>query len=1024
MAAAEFRALPAEPLSEEAWDSPCPLGPDDLLSGHFESGMRYYVRAVKKPKDRASIALAVRIGSVVEEEHERGIAHIVEHLAFNATEKYESHELVSLLESLGCPFGACQNAYTSVDETVYELDVPTDEGLKPLEEALDMIAQFAHAIRCADGDLAKERGAVLEEWRSGRDSVGRTHEAHWKTLLEGTKYAERLPIGLKEIVETVPASTVHAFYRRWYRPENMAVIIAGDFDPAAVKQLIEAAMSNCHWPSVASPTPIPEYRLVPHSAPRYSVFTDKEAQQAQVHVTFKHEALPCATPRHYRRALTEDIFQTALNKRFFRISRQRHPPFYAAEAGTEGITQTIRAMVLTAVVQDGHAAEGLEAILTEVARVRAYGFSERELKYTHDYLLADYESLYVERDQVYAQEIRAEYVRHFLSDEFVVGREKEARLFKSIIDKITAEDVQQVAEQLRSSASCVVKAVSHRRGVSEEELAAVVARVDAAEREGTLERWAQEDAPTAVIPEGQEPQPGTIEGRRHWPELDATVLQLGNGMKVFYKVTEFMDDQILMTGFAPGGLSQAPQSFFRTASLSAPLAQEQGIFGIKPEVMGDILMGKRCDLKTDHGAFWRRFAGEQSPENLETAMQLVHKLFTTTLEPIPGELDTYMRNLRDMLEAQLRNPAQRFMARVRQVCYEGCYYFEPPTVADLDKLDLPAAFRYFSRSFQNPAEFTLCFTGSLKVEEFERLVQQYLASIPVPEDGEPVPVSLVDITPLPGSFPKGVITEIVRAPMISPMAEALISFPVEISLKDAVSATLETNWTTLCTMVLENRLMSVMRFQKGDVYGVHVSRFAGKTAPSEMVVSKQDASISFQCSPANAQRLVQLALSQLADLQEKGPTAEEVAKVTKVEQRKWETVLQENLFWHELLVNMLQHREYFKTGDLDKAFLMRKECRAKVNAEASPETMHAAFQRLFPMPCRSRHVALCLLPQQPLAARLVSPPTAATVCRPASIIAEASRAILPSRDKPAAYWVTTAVILAGALTGLALLRKR
>ncbi|KAK9820030.1 hypothetical protein WJX72_005269 [[Myrmecia] bisecta] len=969
-----FKALPEVELSEPDMHVPLPLGPDSLKHGRLANGMSYYVRPCSRPKQRAAVALAVRVGSVVEEDHEQGIAHIVEHLAFNATEKYSNHDLVKFLESIGAEFGACQNAYTSADETVYELLVPVDD-LSTLQETFSVLAQFATKIRCAPEDLQKERGAVLEEWRMGKDQRGRSQQSHWKLLLEGNKYADRLPIGQEQTIKTVPAAVVRGFYERWYRPENMAVIAVGDFaDPDAVVDMLRQQLEPAQSRSLEPAQPIPSYPLVPHTQPRFQAEIDKETQQAVVHVCYLHPNPRCTTPAEFVEYLKEGMFQLAINNRFFKMARKPDPPFYGAQIAPEQLCSTISSYVVTASVQEGGALQAFEALMIELARVRLHGFSPREVQVACLTTLSDVESSYLERDQSYSQDLRDEYIRHFLHEEFVIGREFEARLSKTFLPKITAQELAALAEMLRSTCSCVVKVGSHKRSVSVDELKAVMAKVDAMEARGEIGPWQEDDVPTSILE--HIPEPGQVVEERVWPEIGSKEILLANGMKVCYKVTDYLEDQVMLSGFAAGGLSEVDRAVFRSCSLATTLAQEMGLFGVKPELLMDILMGKRAEIKVQEGAYWRNFGGEQSPADLETAMQMIYKLFTHEVKPVPSELNTCLRYLREVVIAQIRNPLHFFNNRVRFINYDRCYYFEPFTLRDLDTIDPQVACSHFNDAFNNPAEFTLCLTGNVQEEELLRLVKVYLASIPATD--HPPKRGPQQAKPLPFKFPDHVVREDVKVGMVMPRTqslitfpvESLITFPVEVAGAGSASALEEATWLSFACQLLETKLMQVLRFRYGEVYTVQIAPFFGAEAPSRTGSVRGDVGISFSCDPATAHRLIEMALDELERLQAEGPTEDEVKTIITLEQRSFETQVHENSYWHEMMCSSYQSRTFQREQDLDAVYTKRITARKQVIAAMTPATMQAALCRLFPNPCRTLYTAITLLPQPPLHRRV------------------------------------------------------
>mmetsp|Transcript_26988 Transcript_26988/g.69981 ORF Transcript_26988/g.69981 Transcript_26988/m.69981 type:complete len:1010 (+) Transcript_26988:157-3186(+) len=966
--AAAFRALPDLDLSGDIWTAPMALGPEDgsLRHGTFANGMTYYVRGCKKPAARAALALAVRVGSVLEEEEERGVAHIVEHLAFNATDGYSNHDIVKFLESIGAEFGACQNAYTTCDETVYELMVPTDD-LSLLGKAFHVMGEFATKVRCAAEDLEKERGAVMEEWRMGNDSLGRAAQAHWRFMLQGSKYAERLPIGLESVIQGVSPAVVKAFYERWYRPGNMALVVAGDFaDLDAVVALMAEAVGGAQPRSAAPGPPVPAVGFAPHDAPRCTAFEDRETVQAQVHISFKQLRPGCRTPAEFHEYLKEQMFHSMLNNRLFKISRREKPPFYVAQSSSEPLSTSIQTMCVSASVAEGGAAPAAEAMLVELARVRLHGFSEREVKIARQQLMSEAETTWTQRDQSYSQDVADEYVRHFLNSELVVGQDMEARLTKTLLPKILADELRPFADAMSPSSSCAIKTVEHRKGTSEAQLLDVLARVSEMEAAGSITPWEEDDIPEHIM-DPSKVEPGSVTAQRDYPKLAATELTLSNGMRCCCKHTKLLEDQVLLTGFACGGLTEVPQAEFRSASLAPVIAGELGVFGVRPAVAGDILAGKRVEIKPGEGAFWRSFSGDQSPEDLETALQLVYKLFTSRVQPVAEELSAVMHMTRETIAAQIRDPMHTFSNRVRFINYGRCYYFAPFSMREFRAVDAQVACDHFNEAYANPEEYTVCLTGNIDLEKIKPLLEKYLASIP--RQATPKKISPREVTPLPYSFPKGRVEEDVRVPMVSPITQTQITFPVDI---ERAGAAREAVWISICCRLLESRLMQLMRFKFGEVYTVSVSPFFGATAPSRKGVVSGDIALGFSCDPANSRKLVELALREIVELQESGPTADDVTTVLTLEQRQFELQQEENSYWHEQIVGGFQSWTFQETGDLDATFSLRQDARKEVIGSADPETVKMALRRLIPYPATERYTVVTMVPRAPWLARIAS----------------------------------------------------
>jgi predicted Zn-dependent peptidase len=339
-----------------------PFGAD---YGRLDNGLIYYVRRNSKPRMRAALALAVKVGSVLEEEDQRGVAHIVEHLAFSATTRYTNHDIVKFLESIGAEFGPCQNAMTTADETIYELFVPVDKP-ELLSQAISILAEFSSEIRVSKEDLEKERGAVMEEYRGNRNATGRMQDSHWQLMMEGSKYAERLPIGLEKVIRSVPAATVKQFYQKWYHLCNMAVVAVGDFpDTKTVVDLIKTHFEDKR--SSSEPPQIPVFPVPSHEETRFSCFVESEAAGSAVMISYKMPVSDLKTVKDYRDMLAESMFLHALNQRLFKISRRKDPPFFACSVAADVLVSPLKAYIMSSSCKEKGTLASLESMLLEVS---------------------------------------------------------------------------------------------------------------------------------------------------------------------------------------------------------------------------------------------------------------------------------------------------------------------------------------------------------------------------------------------------------------------------------------------------------------------------------------------------------------------------------------------------------------------------------------------------------------------------------------------------------------------------------
>ncbi|KAG1666686.1 hypothetical protein FOA52_013598 [Chlamydomonas sp. UWO 241] len=931
-------------IGDAGYKEPLSLGPPGVCHGKLENGLTYYVCQCARPKERIAIGLAVRVGSVAEREEEQGVAHILEHLAFNATERYSNHDIVKFLESIGADFGACQNAYTSADETVFELVVPSEPaGL--LEQAIGVLAEFAFSIRCAQEDIEKERGAVMEEWRMGRDAAGRSQEAHWKLIMEGSQYADRLPIGTEAVIKGVGSDTVRGFFDRWYRPEEMAVVVVGDLAGgaagcAAVVETITRLLGSTPRGGRAgpSPPPMPKFSYAPHEEPRCKVMVDREAADSSVLVSFKTVREESLTPEEYVDGLLDIVFESCLGNRLYKLSRDADaPPFISACVGKDPLTSTVQSNTLSASAMEGGALRALECLLTEVARVRLHGFDAREIERALLSVRSNVESMFIERENDYCQDLRDELLRHFLNGEAVLGPEMEARLSKTLLHHVTKEAVDAKASAMRPSCSCVVKVVEHQSHCSDEDLASVVKRVAAAEASGDIGPWVEDAVPEHLIAPGALPPAGSVVSTRTF----------GGAL-----------GEVLITGFARGGLSEVSADRLVSARMATDIAEPLGVCGLKPSVLSDVLAGKRVGLGiSDGGAFSRSFRGVQSPADIEVALQLCHLLFKTRLEVDEKELVQVMRLARQSVEAQLRDPRYYYTKRVLQINSGGHAFFAPTTMADLDAVDAAVALDYHNANYVNPAEFTVVLTGNLDSTTLVPLLCQYLGCIPAVD--LPVPRKLQDVTPLQVTFPQGRVVEDVQVAMVNSLTQTQITLPATVPRADILR---QSFMLLLGCRLLETRLMQRMRFKAGGIYTVQVSPTFGHDAPSNTGDAVGQLCIAFSCDPGARAKLSQMALTELAKLQDKGPSTAELSTIANLERIQFENNQQENDYWHEVLVGGYQSRLFDACRNVQQVYERRLVARTEVLASLSTATMRASLRALLPFPCDARCTIISMVP--------------------------------------------------------------
>ncbi len=1012
MKSSGWRSLKPYPLQDK-WDDVLPVGPADRhRQGVLANGMRYYVHRAQKPKDRAALALAVDVGSVAEEEDERGVAHLVEHLAFRATRNFGNFEIVRFLESIGAEFGPCQNAYTSMDETVYELLVPVDDaGSKNLTKALAVLSEFASRVRISDADVNDERGAVLEEMRMGRDARGRASEAYWKLLMKDSLYAERLPIGLESVIKKGNPAVFRRFYEKWYRPERTAVIAAGDFpDLDAVVREIEAAFGGCApapgQPPVNPATPRPPVAF--HASPRVTCSVDKEHTKTTVTLTFKYPANPISTPGDFFQKTVEEAFKLALDNRLYKLMRKADPPFFSAGCSVEEATRTVSVFSAQIACEEGkkNVVRGLEAGLRELARARVHGFSEQELKIARAKQIADAQQFFVERDQTYCTSLRDELVGHFLRGELVVGAEEEARMTIACVERMTVGDLRAFAQRCRLDASCVIRAMEGRATVTEADIAAAAAKIQDEENKGTITKNGAFDVPESLVETKALPAPGAVKRTTAFSKMGFRVSELANGVRVATKTTDFLDDQVLVRAFARGGLSEVPEKQYLDALYANTIAGELGMFGLRPETLFDALAGKRADVAAKTGTYFRRVDGDTSPTDIETGLQLMYALFTGDVRSmlVPEELEAVLRMQEQAIRNRSRDPVSVYNQTVRRLVYGKTFQSAPLRVADVRKMVPMNACEHFNAAYADPSQFTVVLVGAFDEARVLKMCETYLGCITPKAPKAPSATSsdpaigecwrrddFANVTPAPFTFPRGAVTREIRSPMVEPMSMASITFPVNIANPDwdadskrstvtvegSVTLTKEKLLCVFTSSIIERRLLALLRFKFGEIYTCAASAsFAFEDPLARGAAFRGDVMVNFSCDPAAGKRLARLALEDITALRRDGPSAEEVATAVEVETRALEVREQENAYWRDYYeaVHNSRLRELLD-GDLDAVFALSEKTRRELMSSLTPEMIKEHVQRCLDV----RHrVVVVLRPQRPLWRRVLLPdPTTA-----------------------------------------------
>ena len=855
---------------------PMPVGPG-VTVGQLENGLQYYIRENSEPANRAEFSLVVKVGSVVEDEDQLGLAHFLEHMAFNGTENFEKQELIDFMESIGMRMGADLNAGTSFDETRYMLQIPTDSP-EVMANTFQILEDWAHGLTLDPEAIDKERGVILEEWRLRRGAAARIQDEQFPVLLRDSRYAERSPIGTVESLETFEHEALRRFYRDWYRPDLMAVIAVGDFDRAEVEALLIEHFEGISAPE--NPRERIEYSVPDHDETLFTIATDEELTSTSVAVYHMLALDEQETIGGYRQQLVEGLYNGMLNLRLGEIARNPNPPFLGAGSSKGSLVRSKGAYLLSANVPEDGIERGLEVVFTEAERVARFGFTASELERQKIDVLRGIERAYTDRANRGSASYAAEYSRAFLDDEPIPGIEYEFELYKRFIPEITLTEVNQIgSEWIRPQNRVVVVTGPEKEDLdmpSEEALLAVLTGV--ADMEITAYEETVIDQPLlAEIPEGS-----TVVGTREFAE-DIVEWELGNGVRVALKPTDFREDQVLFQGFSPGGTSLASDEEWIPASSATALIQGGGLGPFNTTDLRRVLTGKVASARPFISSFDVGVTVSGSPQDLETMFQLIYMTFTAPRAD-PEYFEVFNTRNRTSLQNRDASPAVAFNDAINRIMTQDALRSRPVTVETLDHTDLGGSLAFYQDRFEDASDFTFIFVGNIDLDVMRPLVERYLGGLPSTNRVE----TWRDLGERP---PRGVIEEIVRKGL-EPQSQTRLFFTGSIDYGDRSQRL----GIAVMTSVLETRLREVLREELGGTYSVSVgSSFSWRPAGQYRL------SISFGSDPERADELLAAVYEEIDRLKSSPPDEAEVNDVLEAQRRAWETNQESNSWWLSVL---------------------------------------------------------------------------------------------------------------------------
>jgi zinc protease len=868
---------------------------DPLITvGTLPNGFRYYIRENRQPQARAELRLVVKAGSVLEDEDQRGLAHFVEHMAFNGTRNFPGNAVGTFMQSLGVRFGAHVNAHTSFDETVYELQIPTDNPAV-VDRSLLILEDFARSVSFDPAEIDKERGVILEEWRLGLGAGERIQNAQFPLLFKGSRYAERLPIGNPDIIRNATPARLRQFYTDWYRPDLMAVVAVGDFKKADIEFQIRAHFGSI--PAATSPRPRPPYTVPEEPGTRYSVITDPEATNTRISVTTTMNAREQMTIGAYRRRMVEQLFGAMLTLRLYEISQAPNAPFLRAQTDRNLAINTAEVTSLDALVARGGIERGLAALLAEVERVARFGFTEPELSRMKLNLQRGLQRAVIEKDKSVSGPLADEFIRNFVQSEPIPGIVYEYGLNQRFLPEISLAEVNAVAKNWmpdRNRLVAIAAPESDKASMpSEVTLSGVISSASAA----SLTAYVDTTTNKPLL--ARQPTAGAVANTSSTDIVGITEWTLSNGVRVVLKPTTFKQDEILFRAISPGGVSLASDEDFVPADTADAVVAQGGLGGFSRLDLDKVLAGTTASVRATIGPTEEGVSGGAAQKDLETMFQLIYLTFTAPRAD-PVAFGVLTEQLKVSLANRLAEPDVLFDQAVDAALTQNHLRAQPLTPATVGRMNLARSLAFYQDRFADASDFTFVFVGSFDLQTMKPLVEKYLGSLPSLRRNEMA--KDVGIRP-----PAGVVEREVKSG-IAPRSQVSIIFPGAFQNDEQHRVIAQAMADTLA-----GNLQRTLREDLGGTYGVSVVPRFVKRPTGEYRLT-----ITFACDPARTEALVKSAFQVIENYKMSGPSQGQVADARAALIRDLETNLSNNAY----LLNRILFKYEFGE-DVREVFNMR-----------------------------------------------------------------------------------------------------
>ena len=872
-----------------------PVDPS-ITIGKLKNGITYYIRHNEKPDNLVNFYIAQKVGSIQEEESQRGLAHFLEHMCFNGTEHFPGKSLINYLEGIGVKFGADLNAYTSIDETVYNINNVPVGTPGAIDSCLWILRDWADGLTLAAEEIDKERGVIHEEWRGRNTAMMRMQERMLADIFPGSRYGKRLPIGIMEVVDNFPYQALRDYYEKWYRPDLQGIVVVGDIDVKEVEKKIKKIFGKIK--KAKNPAERIYYPVDDNKERIFSQQIDKEQQNYMLQLMYKHD-VPSRDQRNTKEYIVENTKRSfaigMLNSRFGEIMSKENPPYMRAGVGYSsfGVTQTKKAFTVMVQCKPEQIMEAIPMVFTEVERARRFGFTEPEFKRVKESMIAGMDSWYAERDKRTSDYYIQNCVRHFLDEVDMMAPEDEYKLSIEIINSLTLEEINKVIPSLhREDNRVAVSFAPEREGMTYpgkndiEQLLSMVGNARIAPYEDNAV-----DAPLLEnIPEGGKVVKSE-EGK--W---GSTIWTLSNGIKVILKPTDFQADKLSVAGYKVGGTNRYPDSEKVNIGMLSALSSIGGYGAFDATQLSKKLSGSTASANVSSGPYYDVISAGCSPKDAEEMFQLMYLKYTSPRKDEKA-YESYTTRIRNNLKDRNLNPNTALSDTMVVAMYGNHPRVQPFVAADVDKVNYDRVLELYKDRTSDATGYMFFIVGNIDLDAIKPLVERYIGALPCNGRVEKIEKTTVETR-------KGIYRNNFKNKMENPTGTENIIYTgkIEPSLKNRLVM-------SFLNQVLNIVYTEEVREKEGGTYGVGVRGSISKLPEGEFTLM-----VNFKMAPERREELAAIVTREFEKLAAEGPVAEQVEKVRSYMLKSFEDIQNKNAAWMNWLYNNYFENEDSYTG--------------------------------------------------------------------------------------------------------------